>query len=297
MTILIYTSMWKRYHISELFALGIKRFIKDAPEDIKCIVHATVSDEESKAICIKHGFYHTMCENNPVGNKWNKGLERCIHDYEWDYLLIMGDDDLISSDAWKHCKPYLQGGIDYFGFNSIYFYDLATHKALEFTYESKLNSGDYGRIIGCGRMVSRKAIEKSAFYSKVRFLSTFSHGHYRYWKNDVIDLPTYQAKYLVGTGRAEMVGDRYFALWDCEQERGLDNESEIRLLSNGFTIHCISTERAMMIDVKTQRNINHYDKFEKNAQSIAVDTDTALAVMQKKEIRYINFLRKQPCNV
>lgn len=276
MKILIYTAMWERHQIANIFSIGIKRFINDAPSGIECDVLAVCSTKEAVEICKTHEFKYIESENKPLGKKWNKGLNYAINKLKFDYVLIMGDDDLISSEAWDYYKPYLDANIDYFGFNSIYFYDTFSKNCLNFQYKEKYEH----KLIGCGRMISRKSIVKAGYFSRVNMLLT----HNLMKKDNTIDIPTFQAIYLIGMGKAKLVQDIGFHLWDNTQNTGLDNESEMNLLMIGVTPIAIPTNKPLMVDLKTNFNIWKFEKY----QSTSIKTNfNEIDFLSKKELKLI----------
>lgn len=243
--------MWERHQIANIFSIGIKRFINDAPSGIECDVLAVCSTKEAIEICKKHEFKYIESENKPLGKKWNKGLNYAINKLKFDYVLIMGDDDLISSEAWDYYKPYLDANIDYFGFNSIYFYSNKQKECVKFTYKEK------DKLIGCGRMISRSAIIKAGYYTRVQM--NITHG---FWKKDaVVDLPTFQANYLLNLGKCRIIQNIGFHLWSNSQNTGLDNESELNLLCVGVEPYCIQTDKTLMVDLKSEFNIWKFEKY------------------------------------
>ena len=280
MKVLIYTAMWERHEIANIFSIGIKRFIDDAPNGIECEVLAVCSTKESIELCKKHEFNYIEADNKPLGKKWNKGLNYAINKLDFDYVLIMGDDDLISSEAWNYYEPYLNANIDYFGFNSIYFYSVKTKDCLMFEYKEKYKH----KLIGCGRMISRKAIVKAGYYTRITPL--INHGLMK--KDVTIDVPTFQAVYLIGMGKAKLVQDIGFHLWNNTQNTGLDNESEMNLLFSGVSPICIETDKPLMVDLKTEFNIWKFDIYNKlSTQSNFKDID----FLSKEEIKLINSIK------
>lgn len=94
---------------------------------------------------------HIQAKNNPVGEKHNKAFELAMRD-KWDALMIMDSDNLISTCGVSLLASEV-GRLGYCGFESVYFHESHTKEFREFRYK-----GD--RLIGCGRMISRKACEK-----------------------------------------------------------------------------------------------------------------------------------------
>ena len=143
--------MHKRPAISELFLKSLKRFIKAAPSDYEIDVMCVVTDY-NPSFEYNYGWvnfdYHS---NDFISNKWNYGIEKAL-EWQWDYLFLTDDDDFFLHSLWDAYAPLIEKGEHYFGLKSIYFHDLPTSETIAFTYR-------IDRIIGCGRMISRKCVE------------------------------------------------------------------------------------------------------------------------------------------
>ena len=145
--------MNKRHSISEMYAKGITNFAKNSSYDILLV--ACISEPESEKICIENGIEFVYAENKTPGYKWNRGLEFALK-FDWDYLMIMGDDDIIDPDSWQLINPLIENLNPYFGFDRIYFHHLATGDTMKYIIEEP-----HGGIIGCGRFVHREVIDKT----------------------------------------------------------------------------------------------------------------------------------------
>lgn len=144
--------MNKRHAVSEMYARGIIRFIENSGHEIDLV--ACISEKESEEICIRYGIEYTYAENKAIGYKWNRALE-FAKKKEWDYLMIMGDDDLIHADAWEFINPLLEQGNKYFGFDRIFFHNLPTSDTMKYIIEEP-----HGGVMGCGRFIAREVVDK-----------------------------------------------------------------------------------------------------------------------------------------
>ena len=145
--------MNKRHSISEVYAKAITKFCSNEVNEYLLV--ACISEPESEKICIENGIEFVYAENKTPGYKWNRGLEFALK-FDWDYLMIMGDDDVIDVDAWNLIQPMIDDKVLYFGFDRIYFHDLATGDTMKYIIEEP-----HGGIIGCGRFVHREVINKT----------------------------------------------------------------------------------------------------------------------------------------
>ena len=139
----ILTAFWKRPEITEIFIQGCKR--------LGYPVTASVSEENYIPICQLHGIDYVLTANTPLGAKWNAGLKQALKS-EWDYLLILGSDDLISNCLIDRYMSY--DGWDMIGVKDFYMYDIDTQRVKYFEGYNKDMS------IGAGRLIKRKVIKK-----------------------------------------------------------------------------------------------------------------------------------------
>ena len=145
----ILTAMNKRHEVSRIFAKSIRRFMDSSPYPITCT--AVISEEESKPICEEFGIEWVVAPNDYLGRKWNAGLSEAMKS-EWQYLLIMGDDDLLHKEVWGYYTPLIDRGEKYFGFNQYYIHEIATGS----TQLVKLTK--WNKLVGCGRMIARECL-------------------------------------------------------------------------------------------------------------------------------------------
>lgn len=282
MKIQILTMMNKRPAVSKLWARCINRFIASAPEGYECRVHVAYSEEETMDLCTFSGFESSRHPNHPIGRKLNKGLLNCLK-YEWDYLLIMGDDDFLLPEAWNYYKEAMEAGFPYFGFGDILFYSPQAGKARHFDYA---DSGSRQKLMGCGRMIHRQAVEQCGWNAEIKFPKDYRHGGVEYPGGVSLTMPAYRAAYLVNLGVAEATnGEPFFEMWNEKLQRGLDNDSEIRLLFNGHPPYCIPTDKPMMLDLKAEANLWHFAHFV--GISKTVPEADALAFFTESEQAYI----------
>lgn len=283
MNVLIYTAMNERHKVSELWCRAIARFIAAAPDGITCQVLAVISQPESEEILNHYGFQWVYEENKPLGRKFNTGLNYALGNINFDYLLLMGDDDLILPEAWIYYEPWMEAQLPYFGFRSLYFYSPAQRKAVLFDY---INSAAANKLVGCGRMFHHLAIRRAAYVQSVKFSQPYNYGTAIYPAHTMVQLPEYKARYFIGMKLAKAISEPVYQLWRPDQNSGLDNESEIKMLMNGFEPVVIETEEPLMIDVKTSKNIWKFNNF--ISVGDAVDEATIAAMLDPDLMAYID---------
>ena len=136
-----------------MYAKGITKFVNAS--GYECLLVACISEPESEKICNDYGIKFTYAENLTTGYKFNRALEYALT-FEWDYLMIMGDDDIIDADSWQLINPLIEKLNPYFGFDRIYFHHLSTNDSMKYIIEEP-----HGGVIGCGRFIHRSVIDKT----------------------------------------------------------------------------------------------------------------------------------------
>lgn len=153
MKILIFIPVYKRPEITRMCYTGLKRIIKAAPKKFDIQVLTITSNDEDKRLAHEFFFNTFDVENLPLGNKFNKGMSAALRIFDFDYVMQMNSDDLLSTDYWRKVTPYLDNRIAYFGVDHLYFFDSETKCAKYFKY-----------ALGCGiRFIRRDVIEIAGF--------------------------------------------------------------------------------------------------------------------------------------
>src|SRR5690348_247773 len=144
--ILIYLAVWKRPEITELCFHGIKRLQTHPDFSIQAL--AVISEPEMIPLCEKYGIAWVMYKNEPLGEKKNFGLQKA-KEFESDYLMEIGSDDLVLNELLDDYKKYI--GLDFFGISDAAYINSETGECRRLISKS---------TYGAGRMISRKALEK-----------------------------------------------------------------------------------------------------------------------------------------
>ncbi len=104
---------------------------------------AAVSDTSERYA----GWITVYSENNPVSNKWQAGLEN-VRQFDFDALMIVGSDDVITPAYLDACRYLIERGADYIYLPGAYFYD-----------GQRMFWGQAERL-GMGRCLSRKLLRR-----------------------------------------------------------------------------------------------------------------------------------------
>jgi hypothetical protein len=148
----ILTISFKRPKVLELFCASIKRLREELNMFIPCIV---VGDAEHYEICSKYHIEHITMPNHPATAKWNRGVEYLMS-IGVDYCVVMGSDDIASTNLAKNLITQMNSGIDLIGINTIYFV------AGDGQYRGQMRKLIAERqILGVARTINREVIEKT----------------------------------------------------------------------------------------------------------------------------------------
>lgn len=283
--IVIYTAMHDRHIISRLWCIGITRFIKAAPLNYEIKIFAVISSNESAKLCDEFGIHYIITENKPLGRKFNNGLD-AINNHsklkDYDYLILFGDDDLISDQAWFYYREAIQNKEHFVGFGSIYFYDPNKDITLLFDYKTRRGNN---KSIGAGRLISREAIHKTGYLEFVTIKKQITLNNLRLDAGQKIYLREEIANYLSEINFCKKTGNKVFSLWRAMINTGLDHSSEMNLLFAGFKPTCFDCNEPLIVDIKSDINIwkiNHYQQMCKSAKKEDVHV-----LISGEEVNYI----------
>lgn len=92
-----------------------------------------------------------MHENEPLGKKKNHGLQYCKQ-FDFDYLMEIGSDDLVTNELLTHYLPYLSHG--FIGVRDLAYVDTDTGNCRRVQSNS---------TYGAGRVISREYLERVDF--------------------------------------------------------------------------------------------------------------------------------------
>ena len=115
--------------------------------------------EASRNLVERAGWRYVEHENQPLGAKWNAGLEP-FKELNIDALIIVGSDDVMSEGVVPFYLERLAEGEHAVGFSDMYALDLGTLEALywEGYAEDSPRAGD---TIGLGRCLSAEVLKRT----------------------------------------------------------------------------------------------------------------------------------------
>lgn len=201
--LLIYLAIWRRPEITELCFMGINRMRKHKEYNIQVL--AVISEPEMIHLCNKYDIKWIMADNYPLGKKKNKGLMEASN-FQFDYLMEIGSDDLVTNDLLDCYLDYF-GKYNFFGISDCAYIESENLACRRLTF----NKSTYG----AGRCMSRKMLENMG------------------WQ-----------------------------IWDNNLQRGLDNNSTLRMETKGYNFHKIPPmDIPGVIDVKSDENLWKFNYF------------------------------------
>jgi len=104
-------------------------------------------------------WYQISIENKRLGYKMNEGLKYAMKMKHWDYMLLMGDDDLIDRRGIKLIKASILEGIDWGGFTNLIMVDSGI---------GELKEVSTAAVFGAGMIIKRKFLENT--FDKLGFI-------------------------------------------------------------------------------------------------------------------------------
>ena len=87
------------------------------------------------------------------GTKMNIGVKEAL-EYDFDYMMNLGSDDIITKKLLDIYKPFMQDGRSMFGSTKVAFIDSIGKEIKHF---------DYGILIGAGRMIKKSVLKECVY--------------------------------------------------------------------------------------------------------------------------------------
>jgi len=120
----------------------------------KCKILLIVSCDKDKKFAIDNKVDWVYTDNQPLGRKWQVGLDACKK-YNPNAILINGSDDLLSLNWVEKCYHYIVNQhYDIVGKSNWYVLDLIEKKPFRFKYRNNRV------LLGAGRMISRSILDE-----------------------------------------------------------------------------------------------------------------------------------------
>ena len=101
-----------------------------------------------------YGFDVVMTPNEPLGLKQNKLIEYIKNNYDFDYMMHLGSDDIINPDLLSLYMPFMIKKLPFFGIGDVYFWKYKSDKM------QLLKDYNENHAIGGARMISRELLDQ-----------------------------------------------------------------------------------------------------------------------------------------
>lgn len=249
MKIKLLIALWRRPEITRICFDGIKRLQQFIDIEPICIY----SEDDMKVLCDEYKFEAHYHENLPLGKKLNYGLNIALQS-EWDYLMQIGSDDLLSEKIFEYYKPFIEKSVKAFGIKSVHFYNTIVKKSYHV-----VNSYPFG----VGRMVHRSVFEDDLLMAKFRYNKSVVGEKVVARKGDVIEIPLYIAERKINHGEIIGLKRERFKMWPDAISKGLDFNSEFNLNRRGVEVKIVEIgSDVLALDIKSEVNIWGTDQFD-----------------------------------
>ena len=251
MKLLLFIPIYGRQDIVETCFEGVERLKKHWPCNIEVLT--IVSEEWAEQASKARGYHHVYTANRPLGRKFNAGLASALK-HDWDYMMRMDSDTLINNKLWRLYEPYFNQGMDLFGMDKCWFYDVPTGRTRLVDYDLSM--------LCAGRCHSRKSIDKFVkSNSKVQILEAMAGPFGNHLKNDITYMPGTKAMELQGKGMVHIISTNHTRLWDDDINKCLGNNAYMRLVQYGCSNKILSdVDNPYIVDLKTEDNIWGFDE-------------------------------------
>lgn len=253
MRIIFFLACWKRPEITELCFMGLRRLMKYKTDKFKCSSFAVISEESMIPLCEKYGIEFIMFENDPVGMKKNAGITEILKK-DFDYLIELGSDDLICNELLDLYYPLMKLKEDFFGSRNLLLVDSTNGDCRELNWDGDLPQG-------LGRCMSKKLLNEFNNRVIVKMKTGIITDDSIIAEGEEGFLTKEESEAMIKNDWAEKVNSSITVhLWD-NLNRGLDNNSNSRIMKKGFNYKNVETPEPLMADFKSDENVWTYNVF------------------------------------
>lgn len=150
MTFGVLTINHRRPAILNLFLASMKRLRDGVGVNFPVVC---VSGIEDKKMCAQYGVTHLVQANRPASEKWDTGLSY-LKTLKLDYVLVLGSDDIMSTDLLLSYITEMEKGVDLIAVNEIYVYcSQGDLKGNLIYYKTE-------KILGVGKCIHARVLNK-----------------------------------------------------------------------------------------------------------------------------------------
>lgn len=158
--LIVLTCVWKRPVLTSLVLRSYQRTQQLLADELNlCLLAVGSEGDDSRSLCQQYGFDYVEHANSPLSHKWNAGVQ-AVRNYDVDGLVIVGSDDLLSSNTFGIYAEKLSEGLDFFGISDLYFYNALSGVLGYWGGYALTQPQRVGEPIGCGRCLSRRLLDR-----------------------------------------------------------------------------------------------------------------------------------------
>jgi hypothetical protein len=240
--------------------LGVKVYASVHNDKDKDVLHTYSNDYE----VISH-------EVNDMALKFNSALEAAYNNGH-THFIVLGDDDSVSGKVLTD--------IDHGGFTRNHFIDTLSGGVGLNDYSKQY---PYAKVIGAGRVVSRKAIEDAAHCTMVEVRRSHSDGYCIFNVGDTLRMRYSTARVFEMMGVVKIKHHEFIGLWPVKTQRGMDWRADYRLLRSGYAPTLLDDERVHVSDIKSDVNVWRFDILKKDLTESTIADATWFMGEEEKE--------------
>jgi hypothetical protein len=152
--------MWGRESVFKVFGKLTNDLISTATDHQIKVFCVGSEGRTSRLLAESFGFEYVEFPNDKLGQKWN-AVTMAAKEWNPDYCLMMGSDDVMNAELLNRYIPFMHNGIDYIGTLDWYFYDTVSKRALY--WKGYRKSFNRGVTCGAGRMLSKRVLDAMAW--------------------------------------------------------------------------------------------------------------------------------------
>jgi hypothetical protein len=205
MKILILVPIWQRPEVTKLWTDGMKWFKTENISILTILSHEDKFFNENLDLIHKYSFDYCIFFNNPLGRKLNAGIEYALENFDFDYLMNLGSDDLIHPGILCLYDVLMKNREQFFGLDKVYFYDKLTRRL----------ALSKPMLWGAGRMINRDLLDMMK--NKKEFI--YNNGFNRGLDCNSIE----KIKTLLGIDYKQVETNDFPYLVDIKTETGLND--------------------------------------------------------------------------
>jgi hypothetical protein len=265
--VLCLTALWQRPEITAICFRGLCR-LREEIDLTALAVHSGGYED----LCQKYDVIPVEHRNLPLGEKWNFGLMEALK-YDWDYLLTLGSDDLLSGELLKLYTWQDEAA----GINRCGIFDTLTGKTAIF---------ENSYAIGCGRVIRRDVIERMGDMVTVKYRDCHVGAFGTIIPGKQITISRYFMDRI--QGQMQIISEQKTTpkLWGDDLNQGLDFSSDCLLNANGVIQKIYLSDKILALDLKSGVNIwpfDHYTRKEFTIDWLSKDEEDAIRRLRPED--------------